>query len=92
VRAFYAQLDIDSDARPLAEALVRAGCATVIHEGDLYVVSPLDAADENHEAAGSELLFFIRAWLGEDDAERVRLVSGRVVDVPDVILHNGTPR
>ena len=89
MRAFYAQLDIDRDARPLAEALVHAGCATVIHEGDLYVVSPLDGSDEDHEAAGSELLFFIRAWLGEEASNRVRLVSGRVVDVPDVILNNG---
>jgi hypothetical protein len=86
VRAFYAQLDMVEDARPLAEALIRAGCATVIHEGDLYVVAPLDPLDDNHEAAGAELLFFIRAWLGEDDAGRVRLVAGRVVDVPDVIL------
>ena len=89
MRAFYAQLDIDRDARPLAEALVRAGCATVIHEGDLYVVSPLDATDDDYEAAGSELLFFIRAWLGEEADDAVRLVSGRVVEVPDVILGNG---
>lgn len=82
-------------AEVLTDALEEVGHPVVLHrqERDVLLLWPALEADDPEEwdeQTYAELVFFLRAWSGNDPARALTVLEERPLDVPDQVFRRAS--
>ena len=101
MRAYYMRLQVaeaaeaEGLANALRETLGDLGAAVVLEKqlrrlSVLWAAGEADEPEEWDEQAYAELVFFLRAWSGDDPGRELTILEERAVDVSETVFRRAS--